>query len=711
MTGKTAARSLASGLPVLVLLALALLYAGPGLFPGRVLVPLDGLADVGLWKADPNTRAVVSNGLLSDVLFQFVPWDTEARQQIRNGAFPWINPYASQGRPLWANPQTALLSPFTWPRLIFGLRGWALAVLLKLLVAGLGAYALARELSASRRQALVSGAVYLTAGFTIVWALHPHTNVSAVLPGLLAALIALRREPGGLRAVMVAGLAALAAAGGHPETLALGACGLVAFVLWDAAAQRSLRRDARILAISLGCLAAGFLLVAVEIVPFLRLLPSTAMAAHRSLPGATHFRWPAVAGQILPGAFGSPLAKEIDLTGAVSMLGGAVENFNWRNSTYVGALALAAILLAGRNLAPRLRRASLAGFVALGIVWRLPILAATLHRVPLLGLAVPEWWGAVAVMFLAVAVGPAIAILGSVRRPRTALAFAAAGAILVAAGTAPALKTFEPVLRRAAQHRVAALQASGLLKLPSSVYDERMNGYLTRARWTAIRRVAFPGIAFIVFAGGLTARRRRREILAAAVLGELLAFGLGYAPAIPRSAVPATPEAIAFLQGSPLHTTSFVAAAPGIYPPNLATRDGLRDIRSYDVLESRAAIERLRACGYSESDNAFPPDPDGDQQACLSRLGVRYYLTRKEVSGAHRVAGGPPPLVGVYELSGAATVPFPADVAPAGLKTGAVLSGVGLLLGLAMIVVAGRLRNARPATVTLRDGAEGESSS
>jgi len=696
MTGETATRPLVSGLPVLVFLALALLYAGPGLLPGRVLVPMDGLSDVGLWKADPNTRAVVSNGLLSDVLFQFVPWDTEARRQIRNGAFPWINPYASQGRPLWANPQTALLSPFTWPRLIFGLRGWALAVLLKLLVAGCGAYALARELSASRREALVSGAVYLTAGFTIVWALHPHTNVSAVLPGLLAALLALRREPRGLRAVVVAGLAALATAGGHPETLALGACGLVAFVLWDAAAGRSLRRDAGILAISLGGLAAGFLLVAVEIVPFLRLLPSTAMAAHRSLPGAVHFRWPAVAGQILPGAFGSPLAKEIDLTGAVSMRGGAVENFNWRNSTYVGALALAAILLAGRKLAPRLRRARLAGFVALAIVWRLPILAATLHRVPLLGLAVPEWWGSVAVMFLAVAVGPAIAVLGSVRRPRTALAFAAAGAILVAAGTAPALKTFEPILRRAAQRRIAALQESGFLKLPPRVYDERMNGYLARARWTAVRRVAFPGVAFLVFGVGLAARRRRREILAAAALGELLAFGLGYDPAIRAADVPSTPDAIVFLQKSPLRTTSFVAAAPGAYPPNLATRDGLRDVRSYDVLESRAEVDRLRECGYSASDNAFPPRPDGSQQACLSRLGVRWYLTREDLPGTRRVAGDPPPRVGVYELAGAAAVPFPADAPPAGVTTGAVLSLFGLLLGLAMAVIAERGRQRRP---------------
>ncbi len=705
MTPKRGGRSSLPGLPAVVFLSLALLYVGPGLLPGRVLVPLDGLTDLGLWKSDPNRRAVVSNRMLSDVLFQFIPWDAESRRQIRTGVIPWVNPYAGEGRPLWANPQTALLSPFTWPRLILGLRGWAIGVLLKLLVAGFGARALALELSASRREAIVSGAIYLAAGFTIVWALYPLTNVAALLPALLAGLLALRRDPRPLRAAAVVGLAAAATAGGHPETLALGVCGLVAFLLWDVAAGGGLRRDAGAIALCLGSLAAGFLLVAVQVVPFLLLLPTAGTTAHRSSTARAHVRWPAIAGQLLPGALGSPLAGEIDLTGTLRTPG--IENFNWRTGTYVGALGLAALLLAGRKLQRRFRRARLAGFVALAIVWRLPILAASLHRVPLLGLAVPEWWGSVATMFLAVAIGPALGVLGSVRRPRTALAFAVAGAALVAAGTAPSLKVFEPALRNAAQHRVAALQASGFLKLPPRVYQERMNGYLSRARWTALRRVAFPGAAFLLFACGLAARRRRGAILAAAALAELAAFGIGLNPAIPRSAVPPTPDTIAFLQTSPFRETSFLAAAPDVYPPNLATRDRLRDVRSYDVLESRTEIARLRECGYAESEKAFPPRPSPSEQECLSRLGVRYYLTREDVPGAARVAGAPPPAVGVYELAKAASVPFPREVAPAGTRVGAALSACGLLLGIAMAVAAGREGRVRgapaPRILYLRD--------
>jgi hypothetical protein len=682
----------------MVFLALALLYTGPALLPGRILIPLDGLSDLGAWKSDPTRRLSVSNNLLSDVLFQYVPWDIESRRQIRNGSFPWINPYAGEGRPLWANPLPAPLSPFTWPRLLFGLRGWAIDVLLKLFVAGLGTYALACELSASRREAIVSGAIYMTCGFTVVWGLYPQTNVAVFLPALLASLLALRRDLRPARVSAVVALAAAVTAGGHPETLALGACGVVAFLIWDAVAERSIGSNRAAMAVSLGALAAGFLLVAIQIVPFLRLLPDSEMTAHRAISVRSHVRWPAIAAQILPGAFGSPLRDEIDLTGALALTRGSAENFNWRASTYVSALGLAALLLVGRKLGRRFRRARLAGLVALAIVWRLPFLAAALHRVPLIGLAVPEWWGAVAAMFLAVSVGPAVGSLAASRRPRLALAFGAAGLLLVAAGSMPSLKVAEPAIRHAVERRVQALQESGYLKLSPRIYEERMSGYITRVRWSALRRVALPGFAFLLFALGLSARRWRKAILAASVLAELVAFGLGLNPAIPLSTAPATPDTIAFLAKSPFRRTSFIAAAPDVYPPNLATRDGLRDIRSYDALESRSEVGRLRECGFLAGENAFPSRPTVPQMQCLSRLGVRYYLTREDVPDAARVAGGPPPNVAVYEFKQAASVPFPRDDPPPGLTAGAVLSVSGLALGILMSVIAGRRRSGPQST-------------
>jgi hypothetical protein len=152
----------------LLFLALALLYAGLGLLPGRTFAPLDLPLDADAWKPDPTQRVRVSNTLLGDVVVQFVAWDREILRHFTRGDLPWVNAYAGEGGPLFANPQTALFSPFTWPRLLFGLHGWAVMAILKLLVAALCAYWLARELDVARNEAALSGLVYATAGYTIV---------------------------------------------------------------------------------------------------------------------------------------------------------------------------------------------------------------------------------------------------------------------------------------------------------------------------------------------------------------------------------------------------------------------------------------------------------------------------------------------------------------------------------------------------------------
>src|SRR5687767_1944953 len=156
---------------VLLFVGIALLYAGPGLLPGRTFAPLDVPLDYDAWKLDPTQRVRVSNSLLADVVVQFVPWDREILRLARAGEWPWVNQWAGDGGPLFANPQTALFSPFTWPRLLLGLDGWAIMAILKIVAAALCAYWLARELDVPHPQAFVSALVFATAGYTVVWLL------------------------------------------------------------------------------------------------------------------------------------------------------------------------------------------------------------------------------------------------------------------------------------------------------------------------------------------------------------------------------------------------------------------------------------------------------------------------------------------------------------------------------------------------------------
>jgi hypothetical protein len=108
------------------------------------------------------------------VALQFIPWDVEAQRALREHRMPWRNPFASDGAPLFANPQTALSSPFTWPRLLLGLRGWAWSIYLKLLVGSLSLFWLARELRIEARAACILAVVFIWSGYVTTLIYHPH---------------------------------------------------------------------------------------------------------------------------------------------------------------------------------------------------------------------------------------------------------------------------------------------------------------------------------------------------------------------------------------------------------------------------------------------------------------------------------------------------------------------------------------------------------
>ena len=52
-----------------------------------------------------------SNELPSDQTTQFEPWKFFARDQLRQGIVPWVNPYQAQGVPFIGNDQSAVFFP------------------------------------------------------------------------------------------------------------------------------------------------------------------------------------------------------------------------------------------------------------------------------------------------------------------------------------------------------------------------------------------------------------------------------------------------------------------------------------------------------------------------------------------------------------------------------------------------------------------------
>ncbi|HUP45569.1 MAG TPA: hypothetical protein VM779_08665 [Thermoanaerobaculia bacterium] len=657
----------------------ALVLTFPGFLPGRVLLPLDHPRDQGAWKPDPNARYEISNKIVSDPIYEYLAWDIEIRRLLQSGQLPWRNQWAGEGAHLYANPETALFFPFTWPRLLFGARGWAFTALLKLWAGGLGLWWLSRLLGADRRFALTGAAVYAASGYMTMWLLFPHTNVFAVLPWLAGSALMFLRAPSRRWATAVIIGAALATAGGHPETLFHGVICVAIFLLavtWKRASPKRLA--------SLAILAwTGFLLIAVQLVPFAVALSKSDIVKTRSAAESHRVRVFAAAAQLLPGFLGSPLRGELDLSGIAQP---EAENFNERNAGYAGAITLLVIALAWRRLSRELRIGIVIGVATLIVAWKLPLIEDVIRVLPLFSIAANERFPLVFVLFASAALPAALTIVASDHpRRKLGIAIAAAGFTLAAISAVPALPAGRDLVVSGARSGIERMQERGFLHKSPEYYEERLGHYLEGLRSVALRRVAAP-LALIGIAGvALAGSRRRGAVIGATIVAEMVLFAWGYAPAVRVRDGAMVPAAIADIHRLDPDNEFLIAASEQVYDANLATIHRLRDIRSYDVLQEHARIAGLAALGYSRESRAFPPQLPPESATGLAREGVKWFLSRHQPPGSVRVGGAASPAAGVYELPDAVPTEPPPNGAPAGITAGMLISIVALLGAVALV--------------------------
>ena len=210
---------------------------------------------------------------LSDPVWQFVPWAELARAELRAGRLPLWNPHQEAGQPLLGNGISALGSPLLWPALALPLLpGWNLSLLLRLLVAAAGGWALARDDGRSRAAALLAAAACSLSGPFVAWLEHPQTLTAAVVPWLLLAVRRAVRREGRGAAVPVAVATALVLAGGHVETALVAAVVAALLLVFEA-------RGGRDAAVPVAGALLGAGLAAPLLLPFLEYLSASAALA------------------------------------------------------------------------------------------------------------------------------------------------------------------------------------------------------------------------------------------------------------------------------------------------------------------------------------------------------------------------------------------------------------------------------------------------
>ena len=605
--------------------------------------------------------------LQSDSGFVFEPDGLIVRRALREARLPIWTPAASAGLPLLADQQSAPLFPLTWIGVVLPY-DWSRAWInvLKLVLAALGTYLLARALALRRGPALLGGVSYGFAAYLVIWLLHPHANAYVVLPWLLLAADRLC-ERGTVRDAALLGLGlGIAFLGGQPESGLIVSLATAAWVIYRLAGARPARGELVrriLLGVAAAVLGAG--LAAVMLLPLLEAIHQ-AINSSRSQPPL-----PArsIYALFFPKYWG--------------IIGAGPSNFAER-TMYTGALPLllaAAGLVARRPRGPQLFFAGLA-VVSLAIALDTGPFSHAIINLPVLdqaALARALILASFAIAMLA-AFGLQLLLTGTAAERRRMLIAASVVAVL------PALV-------------VVGAHPQWLGVLPDGVKRVFGAGAETVdavALASVLRWLAFAAAGIAVFAA-LTRWRQRATLLIAAAIGlaalDLLTLTAGYNPAISQAeASPPQPPAVAALR----RVTSDGGRVVGVQAmqPNTASRWGLEDARGHEQpIVGRIALLWSVLGGGAELNAPGVNLLDPRTPKLLDVFGVRAILLQPSV-----LTGSPLRDARVeYQGPGGAVVSNPGALPPAFVAYGWRASS-GRTAS-ALLMAAGTARQARDAPV------------
>jgi len=565
--------------------ALVLLFFLRPLTTNTINVPVDYYEELLPWR-DYGPRPNSSNPHLNDVALQMVPWAHEVREQWKSGRIPLWNETAGSGSPLLANSQSGALSLLRLLALPLDL-GHAMAAegAWKVLIALTFTFLFCRRRYGELASAFAAVS-FAFGAFLCVWLHYPHTTVAAFLPAALYAVDLLAERVTHGRFVFASVVWALMLTGGHPETAAHIAFFTVLAILWIAFVEKAPRR---FLVAGLASIAAGALLAAPLLVPFVEALPKSLryfMLKSAGPPKKMLADWASTIGMLQPHFFGvvpmepawGPAGPEI-ITGFVGSLG------------VVGGIATALSVVRGRRWRSREAFFVLATIVAIGIVYFWPGIVDAFNL--LFRFAANARVRLLIAFFLSVQIAAAI----------------------------------DRLIERTAE-RVTLLLA---ILATSALYLSMLAFHFpTRAeKWGAVYAL-LPSVAVLLVATAAVLTRRRVLLLGLLLVaaGEVWNVTWAWNPVLPASAMyPPTPlvrELVRLGEQNPPNTFRIAGFGAELFP-NLPTMWGLEDIRAHDVMTPWRYMGLLQvATGHYNIGDYFAQWNDLTTPL-LDYLNVKYY--------------------------------------------------------------------------------------
>ena len=242
----------------------------PALSKGGAPASFEGLLSQAPWQEARPAGAVIADGAAeSSLVLRYYPWYARLGQSARAQELPLWNPLEGFGAPFLALWRTRALSPFSIPFYLMPLNAALTAsIFLKLLVAGICAYAVARRFNYEPPLALLAGVVFQFSAPLFAQPLEPLADALPWFPLLLG--WAYRLLLGDFRVwPMLALVMALAGLGGSPEAMVAGMAFLLlvlsVYRLRDRRLKHLFGAHAALFAAIAGCLA----VVAVQLFPYI----------------------------------------------------------------------------------------------------------------------------------------------------------------------------------------------------------------------------------------------------------------------------------------------------------------------------------------------------------------------------------------------------------------------------------------------------------
>jgi hypothetical protein len=553
----------AAGVALLTAVA-ALIIMLPAPLPGHVVSATDTVSTITPFTSTPPMDLRHQrNPLLTDSAQVFRPDGYWARGQVRAGHLPLWSPLTYGGWPLLASQQDAPLFPVTALGYVLPYaESMAWRIIALLVLAAVGVFAFGRAIGLGRCAAALAGVAYGLSGPLVLWSLHPHDDVHAMLGWMmLGAFGAARGRRWGVP--VLAAAVGLGALGGHPESMFTNGMLLLAWgvaAVATAPAGRRLRGAGALVAGAVLGLLAG----AVMILPLAEMLGQSGVGERGGFVG------PDVAGTMslaLPDVWGRP-------DWAFSTDAGPLVNYVQRTA-FVGIapLVLAAVGLAVRR--DRLRWffvAVAAGSVVLA--YDVPGLSSWI--VALWPLRLVSMSYAVTPLVFSVAILGGLGLQAVMDRPDALRQGRVAWAVLavVALPVAWALTRF---------HLDGIDGALGWLPGVANPTRSEQAVAASITRWLVAATIALGFLWWLRRGGGRTAA-------AAAVVACALLLGLawhGYVPVLTTRAatLPRTPsiQVLQARQGSGRSVAGAPVGAPQPIFPNTGEYFGLRDPRGRGV--------------------------------------------------------------------------------------------------------------------------------